>query len=101
MHKQRAKGKLCMHKNLMERGWGFVFIPAAISLRDVASSNISLVFRGIQCSLATATQLKTSYQEHVKGKDSFASFSGYSSPLTFLFSGFISQGHQIPNAKES
>lgn len=100
MHRQRSKGELCVHENLME-GRGSVSIPAAASLAFSASSNVSLVFRAPNAVWATAIQLQTSYQEHVRGKDSLASFSGYPSPLTFLLSGFFSQGQQIPNAKES
>lgn len=65
-------------------------------------SQFSLVLHGGSNEMwAAATQLKASYQENVKGKDSFASFSGHLSPLTFLLSSFISQVHQVPSAKES
>lgn len=80
----------------MEKGWDSVSILAAGALAFRGSSNIS----GHPV-WAAAIQLKTSYRENVKGKDSFASFSGHPSPLTFLLSAFISQGHQMPNGKES
>lgn len=66
------------------RRLGLNLHPSCHTLAFRASPNISLLFRGIQCSLGCTIQLKTSYQENVKGKASFASSSGHPSPLTFL-----------------